>query len=136
MYSALVYILGQQALRYPLALVHSIPLWLVWTEIECTMHDALPKGPINQFKPAQQSRQQVIKAYCPNKQTVYSALELVHCVNNEGSFFRSNWGRARHLIRLVITQYVEDKVLRWALFMRLGQPSVGQMGSLEFMHFL
>ena len=27
---------------------------------------ALLKGPINQFKPVQQSRKQVLRAYCPN----------------------------------------------------------------------
>ena len=30
------------------------------------MHIALPKWPIKQFIPAQQSRQQALRAYCPN----------------------------------------------------------------------
>ena len=42
------------------------PFWLVWVEIECTMHAALPRRPINQFKPVKQSRQQVLRFYCPN----------------------------------------------------------------------
>ena len=31
---------------------------------------ALPKGPINQFQPVWQSRQHVLRAYCPNLYTV------------------------------------------------------------------
>ena len=31
-------------------LVHLIPFCLVWAEIECTVHVALPKRPINQFR--------------------------------------------------------------------------------------
>ena len=42
-----------------------ISSWLVWAEIECTVHVSLPKQPINQFKPVQQSRYQVLRAYCP-----------------------------------------------------------------------
>ena len=38
---------------FSLALVHSIPSWLVGAEIECTVHAALPKRPIDQFKPVQ-----------------------------------------------------------------------------------
>ena len=38
-----VYTLGQKALSYSLALVHSIPSWLVWIEIKCTVHVALHK---------------------------------------------------------------------------------------------
>ena len=34
-----------------LALLHLIPSWLIWAEIECTVHFPLPKQPINQFKP-------------------------------------------------------------------------------------
>ena len=35
------------------------------------MHLVLPKWPINQFEQDQQSRQQVLRAYCPNVYTVY-----------------------------------------------------------------
>ena len=49
-----------------LALVHLIPSWLVCAEIELTRHIALPKQPINQYKPVQESCQQVLRAYCPN----------------------------------------------------------------------
>lgn len=38
-----------------LALVHLISSWLVYAE--CRINVALPKGPINQFKPVQKSRQ-------------------------------------------------------------------------------
>ena len=34
------------------------------------VHVALLKKPINQFKPVQQSRNQALKAYCPNMYTV------------------------------------------------------------------
>ena len=37
---------------------------LVWAEIECTMHFAMHKGPINQFKTVQKSRKQLLRAYC------------------------------------------------------------------------
>ena len=39
-------------------------------EIKFTVHFALPKRPINQFQPVWQSRQQVLRAYCPNIYTV------------------------------------------------------------------
>ena len=38
-----------------------IPYGVVWAEIEYKVHVALPIGPINQFKPVQQSRQQTLK---------------------------------------------------------------------------
>ena len=50
--------------------VHSIIFLLVYTEIKHTVHVALSKLPINQFKPVQQSRQQALSAYCPNIYTV------------------------------------------------------------------
>ena len=37
-------------LGYSLALVHLIPSWLVWTEMECTVNVVLTKRPIDQFK--------------------------------------------------------------------------------------
>ena len=40
---------------YSLALVHLIPFWLFWADIECMVHVALPKRPINQFEPVEQS---------------------------------------------------------------------------------
>ena len=51
-------------------MVHSIPTWLDWAEIECAVYVPLPKWSINQFKPVQQSRQQALRAYCPNIYTV------------------------------------------------------------------
>ena len=47
-------------------MVHLILSWLVWAEIECAVNFDLPKWPINQFKPVQQSRQLVLRAYCRN----------------------------------------------------------------------
>ena len=38
--------------------------------LECKMHVVLPKQPINKLKLIQQSRQQVLEAYCPDKYTV------------------------------------------------------------------
>ena len=38
----------------------------------CTVHVALPKGPINQFKLDQQSVKQDLRAYCPNIHTVHT----------------------------------------------------------------
>ena len=37
---------------YSSALVHSVPSWLIWAEIEFKVHVALTKSPINQFKSA------------------------------------------------------------------------------------
>ena len=64
-------VIGQLNLSYHLAMVHSIPSWLVWEEIECTVHIAPPNRPINQFELVQQSRQQVLRAYCPNMIVLY-----------------------------------------------------------------
>ena len=46
-----------------LALVHSISSWLVWAEIKCVVHDALPKWLKNRFKLVWQS---LLRAYCPH----------------------------------------------------------------------
>ena len=47
-----VYILGQYSLSYTIFSfgLFNISSWLVWTEIQCLVHTALPKRPINQFK--------------------------------------------------------------------------------------
>ena len=47
-------------------MLHLIPSWLVWADVRCMVHVALPKLAINQLKPVQQRRQQEQKAYCPN----------------------------------------------------------------------
>ena len=60
-----VYSLDSKTL-YSITLVHLIPSWLVCSETECTVHVALPKWPMNQFKPVQQSIQQALRADCPN----------------------------------------------------------------------
>ena len=52
------------------ALIHLIPSCLVCSEIESTMHVALPKQPINQFKPVDKSKQQALRPNCPNMSTV------------------------------------------------------------------
>ena len=56
--------LFQDSKTLPLEL--SITSWLIWAQIECMMHVTCLKRPINQFKPVQQSNQQVLRAYCPN----------------------------------------------------------------------
>ena len=55
------------------------------------MHVALPKHPINQFKPVQQSRQQAIRAYCPNVYTdvpflFFSRLSIVNTEDGHSIF--------------------------------------------------
>ena len=40
-------------------------IWKIWSSVRVT----LPECPINQFKPVQQSRQQLLGAYCPNIKT-------------------------------------------------------------------
>ena len=49
-YNNTVYILG-----------HSILSWLVWAETKMTMNAALPKWPVNQYKPVEQSKQQALR---------------------------------------------------------------------------
>ena len=44
-------------------------------EIKFTLHVALPKRPINQFKPVQKSKQQ--RAYCSNIYTVKKGLNII-----------------------------------------------------------
>ena len=57
--------------------LHLILSWLVWADIECAVHVALPKWPINNFKLVKQSRQQVPRAYCPNLYTVIKGAQAV-----------------------------------------------------------
>ena len=64
-----VYRLGQKDLSYSLTLVHLNPFQLVWAEIECTVHSALLKWLLNQFKPVQKIRQ-APRANCLNIYTV------------------------------------------------------------------
>jgi hypothetical protein len=40
-------ILGQYDLNYSIALAHVTPSWLIWVEIEYTVHVVQPKQPIN-----------------------------------------------------------------------------------------
>ena len=46
-----------------MALVHLIPYWLVWAEIECMVQVALTKLPMNQFKLVHQKH--ITVAECP-----------------------------------------------------------------------
>ena len=66
-------------------MVHSIPLWLEWAEMVCALHVDLPRPPINQFKPMQQSRQQAQGAYCPNLYTMFvpEALPIFMCLDSQ-----------------------------------------------------
>ena len=64
----------------PIALVHLIPYWLFWAEVKCMLHVVLPKRPINEFKLDQQSRQQALKAYCPNIYTVVGGSAHHNCL--------------------------------------------------------
>ena len=49
--------------------INFLPDWC-GAEIKCTVHLALPKRPINQFKLDRQNRQQALRAYCSNIYTV------------------------------------------------------------------
>ena len=57
-------------------MVHPIPAWMVWAEIECKVDVALPKLPIFRFQPVQQSRQQALKANCPKLYTMIFFREM------------------------------------------------------------
>ena len=55
---------------------HSFYFWLVRAEIKCTVHVALPKRPINQFKVVQCAMQKTSKkAYSSNIYTVKDTQE-------------------------------------------------------------
>ena len=47
-----------------------------WSGQKSSAPCTLIKRPINQFKPVQQSRQQVLRAYCPNIYTVSQSLPV------------------------------------------------------------
>ena len=49
------------------------------------VHVALPKPPINQFKPVEQSRQQTQGAYCPSLYNVFvpEALPIFMCLDSQ-----------------------------------------------------
>ena len=49
--------------------IRFLPGWS-GVEIKCTVYVALSKQPLNQFKLDQKSRQQALRAYCPNIYTV------------------------------------------------------------------
>ena len=61
LFLSLYIMLGQWDLSYSLSIgTFNFHSWLVWPEIKCMVHVALPKRLINQFKPVQQSRQQAL----------------------------------------------------------------------------
>ena len=66
------------------------------------MHVALPKWPINQFKPIQQSRQKALRAYCPN---IYC--ELRHNSQNGASHDTPDCSADMHEFKtsLVLTSF-------------------------------
>ena len=55
-------------------------------EIMCMVHLDLPKWPINQFEPVEQSRHQALKAYCPN---IYIYIRTVSLQSLMSALF--NW---------------------------------------------
>ena len=69
-----------------LVLVHSIPFWLVWAEIECTVQQgqivvlACCSAQTNWLTPVQQSMQQVLRSYCLN--IYYTMLSITNGVSN------------------------------------------------------
>ena len=46
------------------------------SENDCACYIAVPKRPINQFKPVQQSRYQVVRAYCLNSRFTMIAVQM------------------------------------------------------------
>ena len=116
-------------------------LLLVWAEIQCTMHVALLKRLINQFKPVQQSRKQALKAYCPNIYTVHHWLEycislhigfflfLAGCssVTSEYFFNQQRWLHGARTERLV-TKFVDTKTPTKKVFFQLKDWPSGKQG--------
>ena len=71
--------LNSQTLATPqLWCIQFIYVCLVLSKLECTVHVALPKQPIIDLKPAQQTRQQALKAYCPTIHTVVGYSSFRH----------------------------------------------------------
>ena len=71
--------------------------WLVWAEIECTVHVALLLQSINQLKSFQKSRQQAPRAYCSNVYTVDVPDELICQITTRCSQFLLKVGYLRIL---------------------------------------
>ena len=65
-----------------LVLVRSIPSWLVLAEIKRAVHVTLSKCPIHHFKAVQKTRQQVLRAYCPD---IYTVTGLYYQLRNDDS---------------------------------------------------
>ena len=68
--------------------IRILPGWS-GAEIECTVHVALPKLPINQLKPVMQSRQHVLRTCCPNIHIVilFACQIRFWCLENILEFF-------------------------------------------------
>ena len=83
-------------------MVHSIPSWMVWAEIECKvmLPVALPKQPLNQFKPVQQIREEVLRAYCPIVCTVPDWSFLCISVTQQGSSLQISFSISRRVLFL------------------------------------
>jgi hypothetical protein len=114
-------------------LEHLIPTWLFWAEIECTVRFALPKWPIDKFKPVQQIRQQVLIAYCPNINTYSKLLEApvikkqdwnLHCAHSRVGF-HIKIGRPKFYAGEMITPASElgtIVIVAWPSFLVSGPP--------------
>ena len=57
------------------SLVWSFDFYLNLAHHTVTVHVSLLKRPVNHFKPVHQSRQQMLRAYCPNFYTVPIAIK-------------------------------------------------------------
>jgi hypothetical protein len=73
------------------------------------VHVDLPKLPIKQFKPVFQSRQQALRAYCPNKHTVvfcntsFPSVSRIFCSHKLTSlFFFFTFQRQREAAELAL----------------------------------
>ena len=50
--------------------IHSIPFWLAWAEVECTVNVNVLNRQMNHFKSVLQSRQQALRPHCPRIYTL------------------------------------------------------------------
>ena len=78
-----------------------LPCWF-GAEIKITLQVALPKQPTNKFQLDQQSRQQALRAYCPNINTV--------CIGEDYLLKRKNLERAKLLLLKPLQPCLPSKI--------------------------
>ena len=104
---------------------NNVSYWLVWVDINCTMHVVLSKQPINQFKPVWHSRQQALKACCTT---------TIHCDCGSRQIWRKNSCNVCKLCRFFLVPVISKWKLEWrqGFYDHLGPNFLENKPSLKF----